>query len=123
MLSPREAAEKGFIVAASDAALFELRVRLRAGAIPGGGRKAIGTDLSKVVKCVTEHYELRMDANEIELLERACSLRNKVLHCEFSSARAILELGGGLPGSGGVTRIRVTPGNALETLELLKGGG
>ncbi len=123
MSSPRTIAENNFSQASAHAALFELRVRLRAGAVPTSADLPIDTNLANVVMKVIEHYQDRLSDTEKTALKEACRLRNKVLHCEFSTARKLLDPDGTQSHSGGVVQVSgVTPENVLSTLNQLNAG-
>ena len=120
MSFPRIIAEQNFTAAAGQAALFELRVRLRAGTIPSVAEKPIDTKLSEVVDAIVVHHQAALNDREVELLKNACKLRNKVLHCELSSARQFLDPSA----SGGVTIIPdVSSEHAWSTIKQLINSG
>lgn len=124
MSFPRVIAEQNFTQAAAYAALFELRVRLRAGAIPATANQPIDTNLSNVVDAIIASCQGKLRDPDAEVLKNACRLRNKVLHCEFSSARKRLDPDGNQSRSGGVTRISgVTPDNVKSILDQINAGG
>ena len=89
--SPRAKAEAQFKSASAEAALFELRMRMLAGKTPQLGNKKIDLKLSEVRIDLVNCYSAQLSASEILLLEKACAIRNKLLHCEFSSARKKLD--------------------------------
>jgi hypothetical protein len=103
-------AEARFKLASGEAALFELRMRMLAGTIPGVQDDKIDVNLATVQQRVCQHYHQKLTAEEIELFRLACKLRNKLLHCEFSTARRNLDeinpqpRGGGLPSSTSETK-------------------
>jgi hypothetical protein len=122
-MSPRKIAENNFVEAAKDAALFELRTRLRAGAIPTICDKAIRAKLSDIRKAITTHYKNTLGQDENATLISAVILRNKVLHCEFSAARKQLAPTDDLKPSGGVERIsNVMPENVMDILRKQRAG-
>ncbi len=102
---PREIAEEQFKSASAEAALFELRMRLLAAKIPQVCDQPIDTKLSLVRDAIIEHYKSTLKDNEKILLTKACTLRNKLLHCEFSSARKQLEQLDSKPRGGGVAKL------------------
>jgi hypothetical protein len=102
---PRLLAEQKFKSASGEAALFELRMRMLAGGIPGTQDKAIDVKLSVVRDGILAHYAEKIRADETQLLRHACTLRNKLLHCEFSSARQKLETLDPKPRDGGIVRL------------------
>jgi hypothetical protein len=54
---------------------------------------------------VCQHYHQQLTAEETELFRLACELRNKLLHCEFSTERRILDEINPQPRDGSVTRL------------------
>jgi hypothetical protein len=84
---PRAIAEQAFKMTSAEAALFELRMHLRAGAIPATRALPIDSKLSCVLDAFLKHYRSVLSAPEVIIIEKACALRNKLLHCEFSAAR------------------------------------
>ncbi|MEX2673310.1 MAG: hypothetical protein WD294_14500 [Phycisphaeraceae bacterium] len=124
MSFPRDIAEQNFTQAAADAALFELRVRLLAGAVPSTADRSIDTALAEVISAIIAHFQAKLSETDAQLLRGAARLRNKVLHCEFSSARHRLDPEGTLNRSGGVMKISgVTPDNVLSILDQINAGG
>ena len=122
MIHPRIIAEARFKLASAEAALFELRMRMLAGTIPGIQDKKIDVNLATVQQRVCQHYHQKISAEEIELLRLACMLRNKLLHCEFSTARDKLDEINPQPQprDGGVARLDF--GNDLgKTLDMIAG--
>jgi hypothetical protein len=91
MILPRVIAEAHFKLASAEAALFELRMRMLAGTIPGIQDAKIDVNLATVQQRVCQHYQQKLTTEETELLRLACALRNKLLHCEFSTARRKLD--------------------------------
>lgn len=83
----RSIAEARFKLASAEAALFELRLRALAGTIPIVQDYKIDENLAKVRDAVVAHYQSKLTAEETALLNRAVTFRNKLLHCEFSTAR------------------------------------
>ena len=62
-----------------------------AGTIPGVQNDKIDVNLATVQQRVCQHYHQKLTAEETELFRLACKLRNKLLHCEFSTARRNLD--------------------------------
>jgi hypothetical protein len=91
VLHPRMIAEARFKLASGKAALFELRMRTLAGTIPGVQDEKIDVNLATVQQRVCQHYHQKLTAEETELFRLACKLRNKLLHCAFSTARRNLD--------------------------------
>lgn len=83
----RSIAEAQFKLASAEAALFELRLRALAGTIPIVQDYKIDENLAKVRDAIVTHYQSKLTAEETNLLNRAVAFRNKLLHCEFSTAR------------------------------------
>lgn len=83
----RELAEQQFKAASAEAALFELRLRLLAGYTHVSAAMPINANLSVVCDQILTSYALSLTDNETQHLKRACQIRNKLLHCEFSSNR------------------------------------
>lgn len=122
--SPRAAAEQKFAQAAAYAALFELRVRLCAGKAPITDKQSIDTKLKDVLDEIIKHHDEMLNAEERKVLTRACRLRNKVLHCEFSSACELIDPEGSHSRAGGVERITgVTRDNIKSTVGQINAGG
>ena len=86
-LSPRAVSETQFKAASAEAALFELRLRMTAGTIAAAQHLPIDVNLVQVRDAVLLHFQSELSEEDIELIERATTLRNKLLHCEFSAAR------------------------------------
>jgi hypothetical protein len=105
VLHPRMIAEARFKLASGEAALFELRMRMLAGTIPGVQDEKIDVNLATVQQRVCQHYHQKLTAEETELFRLACKLRNKLLHCEFSAARRNLDEINPQPRDGSVTRL------------------
>jgi hypothetical protein len=117
MLSPRGIAEQHFKTASAEAALFELRVRLCAGTIAPARDMRIDTSLSVVRDALLEHFKPILGERDVELLQNACSLRNKMLHCEFSAARQRLDEQQPKTRHGGVMKLDVAnPDIAQQSL-------
>ena len=88
MLSPaRMIAELHFKATSGEAALFELRMRLCAGTIQSLQDREIDTSLAMVRDAILEHFKSALNDENVDLLKKATVLRNKMLHCEFSTAR------------------------------------
>jgi hypothetical protein len=69
---------------------FELRARLLAGTIPTARSQPIDIKLSIVLGAIRAHFQSTLKADEGNLLTKALAVRNKLLHCEFSTAHAHL---------------------------------
>jgi hypothetical protein len=120
MSLPRIIAEKNFANAAAHATLFELKIRLRAGTISCLADKPIKTKLSEVVDEIITTDSAKLTNQDVALLKTACTLRNKLLHCEFSTVRERLDPSGSQSRSGGVAIISgVTPENFMSILNQL----
>lgn len=83
-------AETQFKNASGEVATFELRMRILAGNISPTRDYKIRTDLSKLIEPISLYFQSTLMAKEKEFLEKVCKLRNKLLHCEFSTARECL---------------------------------
>lgn len=79
--------EHDYKAASGEAAFYELRLRLLAGTISTISVKPIDIPLSKLLDAIVEHYGSLIKDDDAKLLKKACYIRNKLLHCEFSSAR------------------------------------
>jgi hypothetical protein len=102
---PRVLAEAQFKLASAEAAVFELRMRMLAGTIPVTQDAAIDVKLADIRDGILGHYQGKVTAEETELIHHACTLRNKLLHCEFSAARRKLEVLNPKTRDGGVLRL------------------
>lgn len=107
-LLPRELAEGQFKGASAEAALFELRMRMLAVSIPKTCDCPIDTKLSDVRDAILLHYHSELTDTHNELLKKACTLRNKLLHCEFSSARKQLDQLDPKARGGGITKLDIS---------------
>jgi hypothetical protein len=105
---PRELAEAQFKSASGEAALFELRIRLLAGNISQVRDSPIDINLSVVRDAILAHYQSTLTPEDNILLKKACTLRNKLLHCEFSSTRKQLDELDPKPRRGGVTQVDIS---------------
>jgi hypothetical protein len=106
--SPRYLAEAQFKSASAEAVLFELRMRLLAGKISAISSQPIDTKLSVVLGGILTQFQSTLKADESNLLTTACTVRNKLLHCEFSSARKQLDELDSKPRGGNVTRLDIS---------------
>jgi len=84
-------AEAQFKSASAEAALFELRMRMLAATIPQVCDEPIDIKLSLVRDAILARYKPVLTADDNNILMKACTIRNKLLHCEFSSARKQLD--------------------------------
>lgn len=100
-------AEQCFKAASAEAALFELRMRLRAGAISTTCDLEIETKLAAICNYILNYYKAALHDTDEKVLQRACNLRNKLLHCEFSVARQRLSEINPKARRGGVTMLDV----------------
>ena len=101
-------AECAFENASAKATLFELRARLLASTIPAIADLSINTKLGVVLKELVKSYDSVLNAEDKTLLEKACTLRNKLLHCEFSAARQRLDELNPRPRAGEVTELNTS---------------
>ena len=107
----RELAEQQFKAASAEAALFELRLRLLAGYVPASAAMPIATKLSVVCDQILETYAQCLSEAEARHLKEACQIRNKLLHCEFSSNRKKLNVVTPKFRDGGVTSVQLDTTN------------
>ena len=77
-----------FARAAGDAAIFEMKARLLADKTDADRKKLFKMKLRVLLKELGKMFGL--DGVEQEKLDRACRLRNKVLHSDFCDARSIV---------------------------------
>ncbi len=91
LVSPVAVATQRFKAASGEGAVFELKMRLCAGTIPSIEQLPIDTALGKLREAIVQHFQSRLSAAEQLLLEEACRIRNKLLHCEFSAFRERLD--------------------------------
>ena len=112
----RAIAEATFKAASAEAALFELRMRMCAGCIRSIQDLPIDTKLGDVRDAVLSHFHSSLSLRERELLKSATLLRNKILHCEFSSARVRLNEVHSKPRGGGVNELPI-PSLAMHEIE------
>lgn len=98
-------AESKFKLASGEAALFELRMRMLAGTLTGIQDKKIDISLGELCTTLCQYYEKYLTAEQARLLKLACTLRNKMLHCEFSTARRKLNEINPQTRGGGVSRL------------------
>lgn len=100
--SPREIFEQQYKAAAAEGALYELHMRLLADKVPQLQQSAYGERLEDVEGLIVVHFASVLTDDEKRLLTLCRQLRNKILHCDFHSARKKLEELGVNPQSGNV---------------------
>ena len=105
---PRELAEAQFKSASAEAALFELRMRLLGAKIPQICDSPIDIKLSLVRDAILTQHQSLLTADDVNLLSTACTIRNKLLHCDFSSTRKQLDQLDSRSRSGGVTQVDIS---------------
>jgi hypothetical protein len=108
------AAEAQFKSASAEAALFELRMRLLAGTIPAMSSQPIDINLSQIRDAILTQFQSNLKAGAGNLLTKACTVRNKLLHCEFSSARKHLDQLDPRPRGGGVAKVDISDLSGAE---------
>jgi hypothetical protein len=112
-----------FKAAAGEGAYFELRMRLGGGITPKVCDLSIDTNLSVLKDAIIEHHAAKLTTDDVALLTRACRLRNKLLHCEFSSARKHLQEHNPKTRDGGVIGLKVGENDSiLELITKLRAG-
>lgn len=99
-----------FKVAAGEAALCELRLRLLAGKVPALVDCALNPKSFEVEKRVKDHFKEVLSEEDLQLIEKSRQLRNKLLHGDFQQARQKLQELGRPQRSGGVRRINFDRG-------------
>jgi hypothetical protein len=105
--SPREIFEEQYKGAAAEGALLELRLRLLADKVPELQSFAHRERLEDVEDLIVKHFADMMNDDEKELLKLCRQLRNKILHCDFRSARHKLEALGAGPERSNVKKLNV----------------
>jgi hypothetical protein len=80
--------------AAKMAAIFELRARMLADKVEALRRTALAHQLDTTLGAVIQHFCGVITADEVSTLRTAQQVRNKLLHCEFWTAKARLERAG-----------------------------
>lgn len=108
MHSPREIFEQQYKAAAAEGAIYELRMRLLADKVPQLQQSAYGERLEGVEGLIVVHFASALTDDEKSLLTLCRQLRNKLLHCDFRSARKKLEELGTNPQRGGVRRTDIS---------------
>ncbi len=91
MRSPVEAFEYQYKVAAGEGAIVELKIRLLADKIPALQQLAHDQKLENVELLIAEQFPDHLAAEEIETLKLCRQFRNKILHCDFRTARTKLQ--------------------------------
>lgn len=109
-MDPSEIAMLHFERAASKGCVLELRMRLLAGLVPELKRHATARRLEDTEDAIIAAFTAALDEEESELLRSARRLRNKVLHCDFSKARAGLEGLGHTPRGDGAIGLDLNTG-------------
>jgi hypothetical protein len=115
--SPREIFEQQFKAAAAAGAVSELYMRLLADKVPELQRSAYGKELKDVEALIIVRFAAALSDDEKALLRLCRQLRNKILHCDFHSARQKLQELGANPQSGNV---RTTDIGGLSGKEMAK---
>jgi hypothetical protein len=82
----RQCAEEQFKSASAEAALFRVACATPRRNDPYGTQPTIDTKLSIVLGAIRAHFQSTLKADEDNLLTKALAVRNKLLHCEFSTA-------------------------------------
>jgi hypothetical protein len=103
----RPPAEAQFKEASAEAAFFELRMRMLAGTIPKVCDQPINVELSKVKGFILAHCRSKLADDEFGLVVKALDLRNKLLHCEFSTVRKTLDQLDPRHRDGGITKLDI----------------
>jgi hypothetical protein len=103
--------------------VLELRMRVLADNTPSMKHLAHAQKLEDIETAIANHFATELRAGEHDLLAKSRVLRNKVMHGNFSVAKAkLLELGHEL-GDGGVMQFQLPPGNlTAETLAAVLAG-
>ena len=106
--SPRKIFEQQYKAAAAEGALYELYMRLLADKVPELQQSAYGERLKDVEGLIIVHFSSVLTDDEKRLLTLCRELRNKILHCDFHSARKKLEELGANPQPGNVRRTDIS---------------
>lgn len=115
MLPPPHAAFlEQFKLASGEGAVVELKLRLLADKIPTLQRVAHTQKLEDIENEIAQHFGHALSAAEKNTLALCRQLRNKILHCNFSVARARLSELGAEPQSARVRKIDLTGMGANE---------
>ena len=117
---PREIAEERFKAASAEAALFELRLRMFAGTLPNLQSLPIDENLSNIRDLVVKSVRQKLNGQDEKLLRKATTLRNKMLHCEFSAARARLNDLSPRARDGEITRLSIEGLSSAERQDTLR---
>jgi len=106
-----------FSEAARTASLLELWVRHLAEATKGLRSIAHARHLATVEDAVISHFKDTLGPTDAEAITHARDVRNKLLHCEFWTVKALLEVGGASPHMPEVTIIDLNTGSAKPASE------
>lgn len=121
MTSPSDIFIAQYREAAGDGAILELKLRLLTGKVPAL-QPSTDAKLENVEEEIARFFARHLSEDEREQLRLCRQLRNKVLHCDFSKARAKLHEMGAPQVRGGVRQIRLTDTTGEGILPHLKEG-
>lgn len=103
--------------AAGWGALLELELRLLAAVTPGLEQHVHARFLEDVEEGICIAHAVRLTEAEIDFLKRVRQLRNKILHCEFRVARALIDDFRGEARVGRVVELNLETKTSAKVLE------
>lgn len=117
MRSPVEIFEHQYKAAAGEGAIIELKMRLLADKVPELQKFAHDQRLEDVETLIANHFTNALTAEEKTTLAVCRQLRNKILHCDFCSARQKLEQLGIATQSAEVKKVDIRGLSAEQMIE------
>jgi hypothetical protein len=100
--------------AAGRGCVYELRMRFLCEHVPALAEQAHANGLGQIEPRVAEVFAAQLSPEERHLLREAKRLRDKVLHCEFHSARERLAGLGYQPDGAGVVGAKLDTGETIS---------